>query len=48
MLWDFQCEKCGHLAEIWADNSKVEEAKPKCPKCKNRMKKVVSALRFKI
>lgn len=48
MLWDFQCQKCKRTYEIWADSEKVEDVRPKCPKCKGLMLKVVSALRFKI
>lgn len=48
MLWDFQCQKCKRIYEIWADSEKVEDVRPKCPKCKGLMLKVVSALRFKI
>ncbi len=39
-IYEYQCERCGEIFEIFQING--EEVEPKCPKCFGRAKRVIS------
>ena len=39
-LYDYKCEKCGHLFEV--KQRITEEPLKHCPKCKGRIKRLIS------
>lgn len=46
-IYEYQCEKCGHLFELIQKFS--DRPKTKCPKCRGTLRKLISAsaIRFK-
>lgn len=47
MLYEFQCQKCGHVFE---ENRKLKDNSDdsSCPKCSNEAKKIASTFGFKV
>ena len=41
-IYEYQCEKCGEIFEIFQING--EEVEPKCPKCFGRARRVISPI----
>ena len=42
-IYEYQCSKCGNIIEKWDTISNNEYT---CPKCKNKMKKIISSSTF--
>ncbi len=41
-IYEYQCEKCGEIFEIFQING--EEVEPKCPKCFGKARRVISPI----
>ena len=45
-LYEFQCEKCGHIFEELHERCEGQQKYSICPKCKELSKKIMSAGSF--
>lgn len=43
-IYEYQCSKCGKVHEIWQKIS--EDPLTKCPECKGKMERLISATAF--
>jgi len=43
-IYEYECSKCGHLAEVWQNFS--DKPLSKCEKCNGKMKKLISQSTF--
>ncbi|MBN2123204.1 MAG: zinc ribbon domain-containing protein [Deltaproteobacteria bacterium] len=43
-IYEFECTKCGHLAEVWQSFS--DAPLTKCERCNGKMKKLISQSTF--
>jgi putative FmdB family regulatory protein len=43
-IYEYECIKCGHVAEVW---QKITDSEPtKCEACKGKMRKLISQSSF--
>jgi len=40
--YDYECDKCNHVFEVFLGISELDDVIPKCPKCKSDTHRLVS------
>ena len=46
MIYEFKCEKCGHITEVMTNDAKLK--KVECEKCKEKAERIISLSSFRI
>lgn len=47
-IYEFECEECGHVHEKLIFTQQEKLKKPQCPKCKGKVKQIMSKNSFRL